>query len=297
MEQNYKSSVQQTSHFELSRQHILYAVALLGIFSILSGVGLIVAANWAIIPEIVKVGGGLVVLALSLAAVSYFHTVGRPRWKESFLFISFCLIGGNIALIQQTYNLSISWSQGSFFWWGLSLPLVFITRHKILPICSVILFGVAFWDWLKELLNLDYMILSGVLFLLMMLTHFVDGKFSKFLRTTFFTAAIFILLIGDITSRSGAGVVGFLTTVLFLFCLGGSPRDTNALVKDYNKIFIFVAWRIFLLFWNAYYNLEQIGILLVVFGAILLTGVGLYTYFYDQIQQAIRKMVGVNDKQ
>ena len=140
------------------------------------------------------------------------------------------------------------------------------------------------------------MILAGILFLLMMLTHFFDGKTAKFFRMVFFVATIFMLLVGDVTSRSGAGTVGFLTTVIFLFCLGGSPKDTNALVRDYNKIFIFVAWRIFLLFWIAYYDLEKIGILLVAFGAILLAGVGLYTYFYDQIQQAIRKMVGTDAK-
>lgn len=271
-----------------TKQRILFAIILLGVFSILSGLGLIVAANWASIPALLKVSAGLVALALSLVGVSYSQKNNHPYWMEAMLFVSFLLIGGNMALIQQSYNLALSWTEGSFIYWILSLPLVCLTKRHLLPICSMGLLVFTLWDYIWDM---NYMLLAGFLFVFMMLTHFFEGALSTFLRKLAMIMAIFVLFIGDVYSNSGGGLTGILATALFLLFSAGTPKTEEGLIKYYNYLFIFVAFRIFLLFWSAYYDLTSIGILLMVFGTILLAGVGLYYYYFQQIQQIIKRFV------
>lgn len=273
---------------EKTKKSILFSIALLGIFSISTGLGLIIAANWAVIPAIVKVGSCLGFLAISLVFASYFQRNNKPLWTEAFLFTSFLLVGANIALVQQSYHLSLSWQEGSMAWWVLSLPLVFFTKYRLLPLCSVGLLGSSIWDIIWDM---NYMLVAGLMFVLMMLTHFFNGSLAKFIRDIAFIAAIFCLYVGDIIANSGAGIIGVITTTIFLIYALNTPKTEDGAVKYYNYIFLLVAWRIFLLFWNAYYNLTSIGILLVVFGTILLAGAALYTYYFKQIQEFIRGFI------
>ena len=86
---------------EMTKERILFAIVLLGVFSVLAGLGLIIAANWDSIPPMLKVALGLGSLASSLVATTIFERNGKSRWREVFLFVSFLLIGGNIALLDK----------------------------------------------------------------------------------------------------------------------------------------------------------------------------------------------------
>lgn len=273
---------------EIIRKRILFSITILGIFSVLTGLGLIIAANWTLIPAMVKVGTALAFLALSISGAIYFQNRHRPYWTEAFLFISFWLVGGNIALIQQTYHLNISWTTGSFIWWALSLPFVFMTKHRTLPCCSVALLGFTLWDYVWKI---NYMLTAGILFVFMMFTHFFNNKTMLFLRKLAFVIAIFILYVGDLNNSNGVGLIGAISTTLFLLLSCNTSKNELGIVRYYNYLFVFVAWRIFLLFWTAYYNLADIGILLVAFGSILLAGVAFYYYYFNQIQELIQKFV------
>lgn len=273
---------------DIMRRRIVFSISLLGIFSILTGLGLIIAANWAVIPAILKVSGGLACLAISLVATSIFQKNKKTLWAEAFLFISFLLIGGNIALIQQSYHLSLSWQMGSLTWWSLSLPIVFFARYKLIPLCSIGLLLFSIWDIIWEM---NYMLLVGILFVLMMATFFFNGAKAKFIRDLAFILAIFFLYIGDMSSGTVTAVVGVVTTTLFLIFALDFTKTEEGQVRYYNCLFLFVAWRIFLLFWNAYYDLNNIGIMLVVFGTVLLVGAGLYTYYLKQIKEFIRGLI------
>ncbi len=273
---------------EKIKQRILFSIALLGIFSILTGLGLIVAANWAIIPATIKISGGLICLAASLLATIYFQKNENNLWKEAFLFVSFLLVGGNIALVQQSYHLGLSWQEGSMVWWGFSLPLIFFTKYKLLPLCSVGLLGFSVWDIIW---NINYMAIVGMCFVVMLTTHFFNGTTAKFLRQLSFLAAIFFLYEGDILENTATGIVGVITTTVFLIFALNTPKTETGIINFYNYLFLLAAWRIFLLFWSTYYNLTNIGILLIVFGTVLLTGVGLYTYYYKQIQILIKGLI------
>ncbi len=283
-----KNTKTEEPDFEKIKKRILFSIVLLGIFSILAGLGLIIAANWAVIPAILKVGGGLAFLVASLVTTTYFQKNEKPLWMEAFLFISFLLVGGNIALVQQSYHLSLSWQEGSMTWWALSFPLVFFTKYKLIPLCSVGLLGFSIWDIIWDM---NYMTVVGILFIVMMITHFFNNTKAKLVRDIAFIASVFFLYIGDIYISSGTGIIGVVTTTLFLIFALNTPKTEDGIVRYYNYLFIFAAWRIFLLFWNAYHNLASIGILLLVFGTILLTGVGLYTYYFKQIQDVIRGFI------
>lgn len=281
------------SHFntlspEEKRSKIMFIIILAGISCILAGVGLMIGANWSIIPNAVKLGGGLGLLALSLMGVFYTHSIGKNAWKEVLLFVSFFLIGGNMAIIQQSFNLAITWNEGCAIWWFLSLPLLFLTRLKFLPFCSVVLFVFGTWEYLSDLIRfLNYMMIAGILSIFVFLS-FLGGKKVSLLRNIAFCLAIFTLFCGDIGADSVAGVI---STVIFLIMLGTLPKSEDREVRFCHYMFIFMAFRVFLLFCGAYYNLMSIGIQLVFFGTLLLILTGGYYYFFNNIQNFFNKLV------
>lgn len=273
---------------EEKRSKILFIICLLGVSSIIAGLGLMIGANWEVIPAIVKVSGALALFAISLMGVFYCHTHDKPNWKEVCLFFSFFLIGGNMAVIQQTYNLSISWNEGSAIWWGVSLPLLFLTKRKYLPFFSVILFVFGTWEYLKDIIeHLNYMMISGLLSIIVFLS-FLGGKKTSIVRNIAFGLAMFVLFAGDIGNESFAGVV---SGIIFLIALSGIPKTEEGQVRFCHYMFVFMVWRIFLLFCSAYHNLMSLGIQLVVFGGILLLTAGVYYYFFDKIQQGFQRLV------
>ena len=116
---------------EQKKKHILYAIVFLGLFCILTGLGLMIAANWEMIPAFVKIAGGLVTLSGALIGAAYAGSRNNRLITEACLFVAFCLVGGNIALVQQVYHLQLSFAEGSLLWWVLTLPLLPFTRLRI----------------------------------------------------------------------------------------------------------------------------------------------------------------------
>lgn len=275
---------------EKIRKRVIFSIALLGIFSALTGLGLIIADNWDNIPDICKVAGGLLCLLVSLIATVGLRKKNKILWSEGFLFLSFLLVGANICLVHYTYDLGLSLREEAMLWWAFSFPMVFFTRYKLIPYCSVGLLVFSAWEIVWAM---NYLLVAGILFLLMMLTHFANGPLAKITRDISFIGALACLYVGDIVSNTGAGAVGVITTTMFLMVALNTPKNNEGIVRYYNCLFLLVAWRIFLLFWGACYTMAgtSIGIMLLVFGTVLLIGAGLYTYFFKQIQNFIKGFV------
>ena len=194
-----------------------------------------------------------------------------------------------MAVIQQSFNFNLSWNEGSSIWFALSLPLVFMTKKKYLPICSLILFLFGVWEYLVDIFEyLNYMLISGLFAALVFLSFLLDGKVAKTLRTISFSIALLVLVLGDIDR---VDIAGLISTIIFLLYIARLPKTEDGQVRFCNALFVLIAWRIFLLFCGAYHNLMSIGIQLVVFGTILLAVAGLYYYFFERIQQCIRRLV------
>lgn len=271
---------------------IFFAILLTGVFSILSGLGLIIAANWDMIPPSVRIAGALTLLGLSTFVVFYGDTQKKEMLKELFLFISFFLIAGNMAVIQQVFHFDLTWNEGSSIWFALSLPYVLMSRKKILPVLSTILFSFGVWEYAVEIFErLNYLLISGFLSIVIFLTFLSSSKTATAIRIFSFVTAIIVLFFGDIEHESGFGIASILIYLISLAGIGHLLGTPEGQVRFCNYLFVFIAWRIFLLFCSAYHNLMSTGIQLVVFGGILLGVAGGYYYFFDKLQDGFRKWV------
>ncbi len=263
-------------------------MALLGVLSILAGLGLIIGANWQVIPFIFKMMGGLALLAGSLFGVYQTQTKGHPLLKELFLTAAFFLVAANIGLLQQHLQLDFPLNTWSLIWWGLSLPLVFLSRRKWLPFCSagLLIFGLC--DVIEMVFeSVHYMMLCGILSILIFVS-FLGGHKMRWVRYLSFWTAIGLLLFGDLNSDSA---VGFWSTNVFLISLLCIYNKPNWSIRFCNFLTIFIVWRIFLLFCSAYHNLMSMGLQLVIFGTIVLLICGGYYYYFNKLQTVFKRLV------
>ena len=255
----------------------------------LAGLGLMIAANWFVIPPALRITGALAVLAVSLLGVFYCDTHEKPMWKEVCLFIAFFLIAGNMAVIQQVFNFNLTWNEGSTIWFALSLPLTILSRKKYLPVLSTLLFAFGVWEYALDIFKyLNYLLISGIFAIVVFMSFLLSGKKAAVVRNVTFGLGLLIMVLGDIHSEDIPGLISTLILVIFLARL---PKTEEGQVKFCNDLFIFIAWRVFLLFCGAYHNLMRIGLQLVVFGGALLLIAGTYYYYWDKIQEKFRKLV------
>ncbi len=279
----------QTMTPEEKRRKILLMMLTLGMLSILTGLGLIIGANWALIPYPVKLGGALALLAGALYGAFYCDTNDHPNIKELFLSAAFLLIAGNMAVIQQYMQLSLTWNQGSLIWLALSVPLLFFTKKIWLPLASTALFVFGIWDvieWIFE--HMNYMAICGILAAIVFTSFIMNGKKAKLVRGISLLLGLFILISGDIMTED---ILGVISTIVLAVCLATAPKGAEGQVRFCHCLSIFIVWRIFLLFCTAYHNLMSMGIQLVVFGTALLVIAGAYYYFFDVIQGSFKRLV------
>lgn len=276
-----KENIKKISFFE-------GGVLFLGVFCILAGLGLIITSNWEIIPSLIKLLGGLGLLLVGLFGIYYFHEKQQRFGIEISLFYSFLMIGANTALIQQTYHLAIGFSQGAFIWAMLSVPFLFLTKRRLLPVLWTILFVCGVYEILMDLYRflekyfdfLGYRGVAALFFIFFLLTYFISARWAKKIRNicifivglvmlfgdTFLGTPFFNEPMGDMNAMSPIGVlltVALLAPVMF-------SVDNMAPQKYFYFILTYVALQVVLLFWTARFTLAQTGIALSVFGILLL---------------------------
>lgn len=276
-----KENIKKISFFEVG-------VLFLGVFCILAGLGLIIASNWEMIPAALKLMGGLGLLIVGLFGIYCFHEKQQRLGLEISLFYSFLMIGANIALIQQTYHLSIGFSQGALLWAILSAPFLFLTKRLLLPVVWMVLFIFGIYDYLIDIYSflekylnfLGYRGAAALFFICFCLTYFPSFKFDKSIRSVCIFVAGLIMLVGDTFLGSlffnqpmgdieAMSPIGVLLTITLLAPVVFSV-DTIAPQKYFFGILTYVALQVVLLFWTARFALAQTGIALAVFGALLL---------------------------
>ena len=139
-----KENIKKISFFE-------GGVLFLGVFCILAGLGLIIASNWEMIPAALKLLGGFGLMIVGLNAIYSIQEKQQLIGIEISHIYSFLMIGANTALIQQTYHLAIGFSQGAFIWAMLSVPFLFLTKQRLLPVLWTILFVCGVYEILMYL--------------------------------------------------------------------------------------------------------------------------------------------------
>ncbi len=119
------------------------------------GIILIIGANWAVIPNFIKIAVDFI-LFLALAYADYwFITNNKKNLSEVFLVISFFMVAGTIGLIAQVYNLDGGWLSFARFWMFLTIPFVLLSKTNLINILWLLLlfnsFPHSFYTWLHDI--------------------------------------------------------------------------------------------------------------------------------------------------
>ncbi len=107
----------------------LYSLFILGSAIISLGIISLVAANWAIIPDLVKLGAAFGLLAVLATGILLTQSRIANYWYDALIaaFIILCL--ATIGLIAQIYHLNSHWYHALLFWSAITLPLVLFSRQ------------------------------------------------------------------------------------------------------------------------------------------------------------------------
>ena len=103
------------------------------------GIILIIGANWAGIPNFIKITVDFVLFLVLIYADYYFITNNKKNLSEVFLVISFFMVAGTIGLIAQVYNLDGGWLSFARFWMFLTIPFVFLSKTYLINILWLLL--------------------------------------------------------------------------------------------------------------------------------------------------------------
>lgn len=109
------------------------ALLLLGVFLIALGVISVVAANWDGIPDMVKLVTDFVILAAVAYGTFWAWKAQKNIWFEGGILALFMLAGASIGLVGQVFQLNGSFASAGLLWSFMTLPLIIVTKRKILP--------------------------------------------------------------------------------------------------------------------------------------------------------------------
>ncbi len=116
--------------FEMKNNKSFFWKAAFSIAALFIGLGicLIVASNWDLLPEWLKLAVDFAIFAALIYGVYWSFEHSKDRLKELFLLLCFLMIGASIGLIGQIFNLDGGWSSFAFAWCLLGIPYVFFSR-------------------------------------------------------------------------------------------------------------------------------------------------------------------------
>src|ERR1051325_3966460 len=119
-------------HFRLDHPHNRFLAIQLTIGGalVLTGIILVISANWDAIPGLAKISGGALLMAAAHRVGWKFGGTNQtyPRLAEVFHFVGAGLFLANIALVGQVYHLSSRAPNAVLFWLIGIIPLVWILR-------------------------------------------------------------------------------------------------------------------------------------------------------------------------
>lgn len=122
------------------------------------GIILVIGANWALIPNFLKITVDFILLSALAYTDYYFITNNKNNLTEVFLVISFFMIAGSIGLIAQVYNLDGGWFSFARFWMFLAIPFVVLSKTNLINILWLILLFNSlpeqFYDFIKNIYSI-----------------------------------------------------------------------------------------------------------------------------------------------
>lgn len=255
------------------------------------GIILIIGANWAEIPNFIKITVDFILFLALIYADYYFITNNKKNLSEVFLVISFFMVAGTIGLIAQTYNLDGGWLSFARFWMFLTIPFILLSKTFLINILWLLLLFNSFPESFYTQLHDFYSYLVSTLlpfpkaynisiflilmyFVLKFLYLFATEKYHKFNRKFVIMKAFSI--IAQITMYWTVIAIALdknFVNIIFVFSLLAYKMYKsfqNRKEKIFRNYAILAEIYIIYLFVSAYGNLFVTGIGFVAGGIVLL---------------------------
>ena len=296
---------------------LLIGLSLLGVFVILLGVISIIAANWEYLSASVKLTADFVLFAGIIFAAYKMYEKGKNKICETLLFAVYMMTGATIGLVAQVYQLSGSFSAACLSWSLLTLPLVFMTKVRLLPLIWTPMFVTSVYNacpWLEDLLDKMLMFFHricayeallaalGIVFfaVLAILFDFLSKKFDKkvvaFGVWYFYSvAAMYLSSFSGLSAAFESHWFAFIPALMVnLAFLGYMTFVSYATGKNrrLNMNLVFIAFSFFLVYLRWADDLLGTGVGLVISGIII---IGIVCLLHRIISKTNNKIKAANN--
>ena len=258
------------------------------------GIILIIGANWATIPNFIKIAVDFILFLALVYADYYFIINNKKNLSEVFLVISFFMVAGTIGLIAQVYNLDGGWLSFARFWMFLAIPFVFLSKTFLINILWLLLlfnsFPQSFYTFLHDIYS--YFVSTFLPFskaynisIFCILLYFLLEILQRFGKNTYikFDKKIIVLkafsMLAQLTKYWTFCAIALQRNaidIIFIFCLLAYKmyKYYKSRKEKYFRNYAIVAEiYIIYLFISAYGNLLFTGIGFIVGGILLLVSI------------------------
>lgn len=174
-----------------NQKHSLSAVGILAmlgaIFMALAGLSF-VAANWGVIPKLVRLGFILAMMWSAFGISIYALNRNAAAFAHAFALIGAALFGGGIMLVAQIFNISAHYPNGILIWAIGALAVALSLRSRPVLLLSAILVAlwmlISYWGPLPgNPFILYYPVIAGTFFVLALRFHAPDSQHVLILAT------------------------------------------------------------------------------------------------------------------
>ena len=274
------------------------------------GIILIIGANWALIPNFLKISIDFILFLALVYADYYFITNNKKNLAEVFLVISFFMVAGTIGLIAQVYNLDGGWLSFARFWMFLAIPFVFLSKTHLINILWLILlfnsFPQSFYDYIHHIYSAftDFLPFAktyniSIFYILLYFVVYFAGYYSERLYIKFDKKILITKSFSILAKISIYYVVLAMAfqknfiDITFIFCLLAYKlykHFINRKEKLFRNYAILTEIYIIYLFISSYGNLLFTGIGFIIGGTLLLVSI----YVLKKTLTYIKKLEAIN---
>ncbi len=131
----------------VKRPIFYYSLIFLSCFCISIGIIALIAANWEIIPQYIKLISAYVLVSGVGAGIYFSRTSDKIYLYEGLVLLFALLIFATIGLVGQIYHLPSQGLQAVLFWSALTFPLMFITQRPLFPALWMFGFSLSILDF------------------------------------------------------------------------------------------------------------------------------------------------------
>lgn len=269
------------------KPHLLFSLFCLGIFVISLGIISMVSANWDEINDIVKLVIDFTLLFLLVWGIWQAGQKQKTFWQEAGIFALFLMVGASIGLIAQVFQTSGNLANAFLMWAFFTLPLLAVSRHKLLPLFWVPTLGYGivgqygFWRMIDYLFR--WLDISPITFFTIGIVFWATLVFAFYLFNVYFRQRypVFAVLRGyaEVLLYGQAFALLFiergdffpgLLIALFTFACAAAIYYAHNQRRMLNLNIVFIGISFIIVFIRIFYNLLFTGLGLIYAGTVIM---------------------------